>query len=71
VAIPAGVFDADNCAIFIFRSSMVGCVAFADVCAWARGKYCIALNEPEKHRPTIESIIAVLMIFTELTVTRV
>ena len=38
----------------------------ACVCACTVGKYGIALNEPEKHRPAIESIIAVLMIFTEL-----
>ena len=33
VAMPSGVFEAESCAIFVFRSSMVGCVALADVCA--------------------------------------
>ena len=61
VAMPSGVFEVESCAILILRSSVVGCAVVSCNCAWALGKYCIALNEPEKHSPAKNRIIAVLI----------
>ena len=67
---PSGVFEDESCAIFIFKSSSVGCGVAGCACARTVGKYCSALNEPEKHRAAIVRIITVLMIFRILLVIR-